>query len=270
MAIHEDRALTFQVVHGDGAEMGAVPSGAAQLVLTSPPYFDEARADVFHRPVERQTDFADVRRDVLAYADTLEPVYHEIARVLSPSGALVVQIKDLRYGRALIPLAARHVDLAERAGLRLIGRVYWQKTFSKWARSPHFKRSPCVGGFKVDDCEEFQIFAHPGGPDRRAARVELERDEIDEAASPLWRMPALGAHATHPYQSPAGPLRRFVALFTVPGDLVVDPFAGHGTTLRLAVQAGRWAIGYEIDGERARVAREALEKQTRGRPRDGA
>jgi DNA modification methylase len=248
----------FDVVHGDGASMTTVHSGSAQLVLTSPPYFEETDGPLFHRTVEEQDDFEGVQRRVFEFAESLDPVYREIARVLSPGGALVVQVKDLRYQRALMPLAARHVELATRAGLRLVGRVYWQKIFSKVARSPHFKRSPRVGGFKVDDCEEFQIFAHPGGPERQSVRVELDREEIDECAAPLWRMPALGAHSTHPYQSPTGPLRRMVALFTSPGDLVVDPFAGHGTALKLAVEMERRAIGYEIDGERADFARQVV------------
>jgi site-specific DNA-methyltransferase (adenine-specific) len=267
MKAGEDRSITFRVVHGDAASMDEIPTGAAQLVLTSPPYFDEDQAGWFHREADQQRDFDAVWEQLLEHAESLQAAYLELARVLSPKGALVVQVKDLRYDRALIPLAARHVELAERAGLRLIGRVYWQKMFSKVARSPHFKRSPRVGAFKVDDCEELQMFAHRGGPAAREGRVVMDRAEIDEEASPLWRMPALGAHATHPYQSPAGPVRRMIQLFSQPGELVVDPFAGHGTPVRLAVEADRWAIGYEIVRERVEFARRAVARVASGATR---
>jgi site-specific DNA-methyltransferase (adenine-specific) len=49
-------------------------------------------------------------------------------------------------------------------------------------------------------------------------------------------------------------VRRFIALYSEPGDLVVDPFAGHGTTLRVALAMGRRAIGYEIDQRHASMA----------------
>lgn len=247
-----------RVVQGDAAEMGEVPTDAAQLVLTSPPYFDENQDGELRRPVDEQRDFTAVSGRVLQFAESLAPAYREMARVTEPGGAVVVQVKDLRYARALIPLAARHVELASRAGLRLVGRVYWQKTAPRVARSRGFRRSPAVGGFKVDDCEELQVFAHPGGPRRRRSRVAMTEEEIAASSSPLWRLPANGARATHPHESPSGPFRRMIALFTDPGDLVVDPFAGHGTTLRLATDMSRWAIGYEIDADRAGFAARAL------------
>jgi DNA modification methylase len=56
-----------------------------------------------------------------------------------------------------------------------------------------------------------------------------------------------------------------IALFSCPGDLVVDPFAGHGTTLRVALTMGRRAIGYEIDQECAAQADAHIERALRAR-----
>ena len=54
----------------------------------------------------------------------------------------------------------------------------------------------------------------------------------------------------HPF--PSGLPEFFVRLFTDPGDLVVDPFAGSGTTARVAIRLGRRAIGIEILDEAMR------------------
>jgi len=59
----------------------------------------------------------------------------------------------------------------------------------------------------------------------------------------------------HPWQQGVGPARHFVEALTEPGDLVVDPFAGSGTTLVAAKELGRRWIGCEIDAETAKSAR---------------
>lgn len=51
----------------------------------------------------------------------------------------------------------------------------------------------------------------------------------------------------HPAQKPVKLLKRLIEIFTDPGDVVIDPCAGSGTTLRAAVELGRSAYGFEID-----------------------
>lgn len=50
----------------------------------------------------------------------------------------------------------------------------------------------------------------------------------------------------HPTQKPVPVLRRLIEIFTDPGDVVIDPVAGSGATLRAAAQCGRRAYGFEI------------------------
>ena len=51
----------------------------------------------------------------------------------------------------------------------------------------------------------------------------------------------------HPAQKPVAVLKKLVEIFTDPGDVVIDPCAGSGSTLRAAVELGRSAYGFEID-----------------------
>lgn len=51
----------------------------------------------------------------------------------------------------------------------------------------------------------------------------------------------------HPAQKPVSVLKRLIEIFTDPGDVVIDPCCGSGTTLRAAAELGRSAFGFEID-----------------------
>lgn len=51
----------------------------------------------------------------------------------------------------------------------------------------------------------------------------------------------------HPTQKPVCVLKRLIEIFTDPGDVVIDPVAGSGTTLRAAFELGRSSFGFEID-----------------------
>lgn len=244
----------YQLVAGDGADMALVGTGEADLVLTSPPYFSEATEALLRRPRSLQDDVERVRQEVADYAVSLRPVFIEIARVLRPGGALVLQTKDLRYSGVLVELASLHRDLAEDAGLVLVTRVLWQKVNRRNAQSEAFRRHRAIGSFRADDLEEFLVCAHPGGIATRRTPIDLPDDELAACEVPVWRYPALGRARAHPFQSPPGLIRRFVALYSAPGDLVVDPFAGHGTTLRAAVELGRRAVGYELNQRYAAAA----------------
>lgn len=65
----------------------------------------------------------------------------------------------------------------------------------------------------------------------------------------------------HPAQKPLGLMEKLVALFTDPGDLVVDAFAGSCTTLIACRRLGRRALGVEMDEAHAQVARERLARE---------
>ena len=55
-------------------------------------------------------------------------------------------------------------------------------------------------------------------------------------------------------------VQHFVGLQSLPGDVVLDPFCGSGTTLIAALETGRKAIGIEIDERWVEVARRRLER----------
>lgn len=96
--------------------------------------------------------------------------------------------------------------------------------------------------------------------DTNSVRVESERQRLgDNRANPegrvpddVWDIPRVTGNSHerrtwHPTQHPEALLERAIKLCTKPGDLVVDPFAGTGTTLRVARRLGRQAITCDLD-----------------------
>lgn len=62
----------------------------------------------------------------------------------------------------------------------------------------------------------------------------------------------------HPTQKPVGVLKRLIEIFTDPGDIVIDPVAGSGATLRAAYELGRPSYGFEVDKEFCKKAQEQM------------
>ena len=81
----------------------------------------------------------------------------------------------------------------------------------------------------------------------------------------LWRIPPPTPqekrYGKHPTQKPEALLERIILASTDPGDLVLDPFCGSGTTGVACVRHGRRFIGFELDKEYATIARQRLEDE---------
>lgn len=232
----------YQLVCGDAAHMDIIRSGEVDLVLTGPPYFSPKTEPLLQKPAAEQNQPERVRREITDYALTLQPVYVEMERILKPDGVLVIQIKDIRYQHFLIT------------------RIYWHKK-SLRSRALKFRDKPFVGAFRADDVEDILIFSRSNIPKQKDLTVNLKEQEIEKCwRSPLWDMAPAGKNRRHPHQAPKTSIRRIIALYSKPMDLVVDPFAGGGTTLKIALEMNRRAIGYEIIDHRAEAADAAAEK----------
>ncbi|OQA02710.1 MAG: Modification methylase DpnIIB [bacterium ADurb.Bin400] len=85
----------------------------------------------------------------------------------------------------------------------------------------------------------------------------------EHCASAVWRC-ASENNQIHPTQKPLALFARLVLASTDIGDLVIDPFAGSGTTGVAAVQLGRQFLGFEIDPEYCRLANDRIEAARKG------
>lgn len=65
-------------------------------------------------------------------------------------------------------------------------------------------------------------------------------------------------HKIHPTQKPVNLLKRLIEIFTDPGEVVIDPCAGSGSTLRAAYECGRNSYGFEVDRKFYTLAKEKM------------
>lgn len=216
----------------------------ADLVLTDPPYnVSEEAEPIGAISVGRwRSDRGATRsiaRDFGAWdRGDYDPGYAvpELARVLRPGGSLYLFTSEILYGETR--------DAAELAGLDIHVPLVWCKT------------NPPVSFRKVSwrSGQELVLWATKPG-----ARWTLDFGRQTDMLS--WHAgPICGPHerCRHPTQKPLWLIERIMHRASRPGDLVVDPFAGSGTTGVAARRLGRRFVLFERDATTAAGARGRL------------
>jgi site-specific DNA-methyltransferase (adenine-specific) len=178
-----------------------------------------------------------------------------MARALVAGGRVwvntAVSVPDVLRGTAgkrRVLLAQGWAAALELGGdLALVDQVSWQSVraggcaWGSW-QSP---ASPNLRG----DHEIITVACRDTWERTPPAGLETWRDSLGDwpaLCSTVWTIPTVsGGHAGHPAPMPVEVARRCIRLSTWPGELVLDPFAGSGTTLLAARQLGRRAVGIE-------------------------
>ena len=111
-----------------------------------------------------------------------------------------------------------------------------------------------MGGSPVGVCnwEPIMFWGDP--------RKDIGRARVDVIRAPIIQIPSASLGG-HPCPKPDAWARGLVAMFTKPGEVVMDPFAGSGTTLVAAKQLGRRAIGIEIEERYVEIAIKRLQQE---------
>lgn len=119
------------------------------------------------------------------------------------------------------------------AGFRPVGQLVWAKDYASSQRY-------------VRHCHEGAYLLAKGRPALPSAAL----DDVQP-----WEYTG---NQLHPTEKPVSALLPLVAAFTQPGDVVLDPFCGAGSTLVAAEQLGRRYIGIELSGQYCRIAEQRL------------
>lgn len=190
--------------------------------------FERASVDFILTDPPYVTNFRDRQGRTVANDDNgrwLRPAFNQMHRVLKDGGFCVSF-----YGWNKVDL---FMDAWKAAGFRVVGHLVFRKRYASSARFLRYKH------------EQAYLLAkgNPSLPERPIP------DVLD--------FPYTG-NCLHPTQKPTEALAPLIEAFTKPGELVLDPFCGSGSTLAAAQQLGRDWIGVELDSSHHRTASKRL------------
>lgn len=253
------------VVTSDSRQMDLVPDNSVHLVVTSPPYWnlkdygnDEAIGQSSHTYEE--------------YLGSICDVFRECVKKLVPDGKLIINIMPIllpgktskfkrRITKSVLTDLEEFMDSLDNMYFHSL--YIWDKRkavrFSSWGSYPYPPNFLSTYPY-----EWIIVFSKMG------KRLEVNK-EIKEASkitheeftnwvqNSIWDFqPASAKQENHPAPFPEELPRRCIRLYSFVGDIILDPFAGSGTTLKVARELKRNSIGYEINPKYTSIIREKI------------
>ena len=260
------------------AGMAKLPDGSIDLAFADPPFNIGYEYDVYDDTL-RADEYLDWSRRWTA----------EVVRVLKPTGTFWLAIGDEFAAELKVMLQREH-------GLTCRNWVIWYYTFGVNCKNK-FSRSHAHLFYMVKDPKKFTFNA-----DDSHIRVPSARQLVygDKRANPKGRLPddtwilrpqdipdSFQTHEDtwyfpringtfkeragwHGCQMPEQLLGRIIRACSNPSDIVLDPFAGSGTTLAVAKKLGRRFLGFEISEEYGQSAQSRIDCVKEGQALEGS
>ena len=232
------------LIHGDCLEvMPTLKDGSVDVIWTDPPYghnnhegdFNAALNDL--RGLEQQPIANDGTEEMRTVVDGM---LKQACRVLNPVNNCCCCCCGGGGGRD--PMFAWVAQRLDREGMEFFQAVVWDKL------------NPGLG-WKYRRQYEFVMVS-------LLEKTKL-RWPLKERVMPNVIRMSKPRDPVHPNEKPVGLISKFLAVHTQPGDLVLDPFCGSGTTMLAAVESGRKSIGIDIDRHWLDEARKRIEHAER-------
>jgi len=255
---------------GDCIEvMQTFTTGSIDLIITSPPY--NVGIDYGH-DIDDNRDFEDYYRWVRTWMA-------ECARVLVDGGRIVINIPSMannKQGKAqgLQTYTDRYLPIMRASGLTPREYITWVKSRAEFDESNFCGNSTAWGSWLSPGnpfCRSFSeiiLVAHKGQAAKKSrmadATPDITKDEFLRFTRNVWFMPA-ETNRDHPAPFPEDLPYRAIKLYTWPGDVVLDPFCGSGTTLLSAAKTGRKWIGIDRNMQYVSMAKERVSRYTEQR-----
>ena len=243
-----------QILSGDCvAQMNALPENSVDLIFADPPYNLQLKGDL-HRPDNSKVDAVDDAWDQFASFRAYDKFTKEwlaaARRILKPNGAIWVvgsYHNIFRVGAAM-----------QNAGYWILNDVVWRKSNPM----PNFR------GMRLTNAHETLIWASKQEASKYTFNYEALK-ALNEGIQMRsdWVLPICTGHErlkdengdkAHPTQKPESLLHRVMVGTTNPGDVVLDPFFGTGTTGAVAKMLGREFIGIEREAKYRKVAEKRI------------
>ncbi len=275
--IAKDRSITKQIdeaIKGistshllsvnDAREMHNIPSNSIHLILTSPPYWSLKK----YNDSEGQLGHI---QEYDQFLDELDKVWRHSLRVLVPGGRLIIVVGDVCLSRrknnyhTVIPLHSSIQERCRLLGFCNLAPIIWSKISNvnfEVNRGGGFLGKPYEPNAVIKNEIEYILMMRKSEGYRnpsKAARLLSVISEINHKRwfKQIWNIPGESTKY-HPAPFPLKLAERLVRMYSFVGDVVFDPFMGTGTTNIAAKLWGRNSIGFEIDTNYFKLAKEKL------------
>ena len=244
------------IIKGDCvAALEALPTNSVDVIFADPPY-NLQLGGTLHRPDQSLVDAVDDEWDQFASFEAYDAFTRAwllaCRRVLKPTGTIWV----IGSYHNIFRVGATLQDL----NFWILNDIVWRKTNPM----PNFK------GRRFQNAHETMIWASPDAKTKgytfnydalKAANddVQMRSDWLFPICSGGERLKGDDGKKVHPTQKPEALLARVIMASSKPGDVILDPFFGSGTTGAVAKRLGRHFVGIEreqdyIDAASARIA----------------
>lgn len=243
--------LTNDWIHGDCLkELKKIANESVDLIITSPPY---------HNLRVYSNDPSDLSNceSYEEYFYLLELVIKECERVLKPGGKFCIQFENYhktlgRDGcRGQVSLVGEINKMFLNAGMELWTQAIWTRFTAQramivdgalWYRNLKNKDTQLAANWSHIDVYRKK------GETEQAKGCDVTLVEWSEWASGgTWVFPNSAGECEHLTPFAEELVKRCIKLWSYPGDVVLDPFAGTGTVNKVAIENHRNAIGIELN-----------------------
>jgi site-specific DNA-methyltransferase (adenine-specific) len=258
---------THRLRCGDARDLSWIADSSVHLVVTSPPYWTLKKYE------ENDFQMGAIRKyeDFLAETDK---VWLECARVLVPGGRICCVVGDVciprkKEGRHyILPLHADIQTRCRKIGLDCLTPIFWHKiangSTEAEGNGAGFYGKPYQPGAIIKNDVEYILFLRKGSQYRSPSPVQralsmLTREEMQSWTRSSWvDIKGESTRKGHPAPFPVAIAERLIKMFSFAGDIVLDPFAGTGSTALAALECGRSSISVDVEPKYVGIAKNRL------------
>lgn len=242
--------------------LDTLPSDFARLIVTSPPYN-------IGKSYEQKIKLEE-------YVGQQAAVIKKCARVLANNGSLCWQVGNYVDQGEIAPLDTVLYPVFKSLGLKLRNRIIWRFEHGLHCSQRFSGRYETIMWFTKSDHYVFNLDAvrvpqkYPNKKYFKGSKAgQYSCNPLGKNPGDVWDIPNVKHNhvekTIHPCQFPVELIERLVLAMTEPGDWVIDPFMGVGTTAIAALLHGRKVAGSEIIEEYLKEAKNRIQKAEEGK-----